>query len=145
MGDYTNVIQLELENDNSWYQLSPDPTPFIKLVLFKRTELGHIGQIPTFDNWRAGMYYPEQMKTSWNNIIHVSASDIVVKKLIKNILTNDNTIRVSDPKNLNLDDRLSMSHLLTPSFLPFSSTSGKKFVELGYIIQCLDKLFACFL
>ena len=41
-GDYTNVFQLDLENNNSWYQLLPDPMPFKKPLLFKPTELGHI-------------------------------------------------------------------------------------------------------
>ena len=42
LNDYTNVFQLDLENDNSWYQLLPDPMPFNKLLLFEPTELGHV-------------------------------------------------------------------------------------------------------
>ena len=30
LSEYTNVIQLDLENENSWYQLLPDPKPFDK-------------------------------------------------------------------------------------------------------------------
>ena len=51
--DYTNVFQLDLENENSWYQLLPDPMPFNKPLLFKPTELEHITQFSTFDNMRA--------------------------------------------------------------------------------------------
>ena len=40
--DYTNVFQLDLENDNSLYQLLLEPMPFNKTLLFKPIELGHI-------------------------------------------------------------------------------------------------------
>ena len=55
LGDYTSVSHLDLEIDNSWYQLLPDPMPFNKLLLFKPTALGHNTQFPTFDTRRAGM------------------------------------------------------------------------------------------
>ena len=62
LGDYTKVFQLDFENDNSWYQLLPDPTPFNKPLLFRPIELGHIPQFLTFDTRRSGMYTPKQMK-----------------------------------------------------------------------------------
>ena len=62
LGDYTKVFHLDLENDNSWYQVLPDPMPFDKPLLFKPNEFGHITQFPTFDTRRAGMYTPKQMK-----------------------------------------------------------------------------------
>ena len=37
LGDYTNVFQLDVENDSSWYQLLPDPMRFNKPLLFKPT------------------------------------------------------------------------------------------------------------
>ena len=146
-GDYTNVFPLDLENDNSCYQLLPDPMPFNKPLLFKPTELGHITQFPTFDTRRAGMYTPKQMKNFWDNVIHASASDTVLKKLTRTSLTQGNTVRISNPGNLerllSLDDRLLMDHLLTPSF--FVDKFGEIFGLLGYYIQCLGNFFACFL
>ena len=115
-GEYTNVLQLDLENDNSSYQLLSDPMPFNKPLLFKPTELGHITQFPTFDTKRAGMYTPKQMKKFWDNTIHASASDTVLNKLTRTILTQINTVRISDPGNserlLSLDDRLLMDHFI---------------------------------
>ena len=147
LGDYTNVIQLDLENDNTWYQLSPDPMPFKKPLLFKPTEFGHIIQFPTFDTRRAGMYTPKQMKNFWDNTIHASASDTVLKKLTRTILTQGNTVRTSDPGNLerllSLLDRPLMDHLLTPSF--FVDKFKETFGLLGYYLQCLGNVFACFL
>ena len=141
------MFQLDFENDNSWYQLLPDPMPFIKPLLFKPTELGHITQFPTFDTRRAGMYTPKQMKNFWDNIIHASASDTVLKKLTRTILTQGNTVRISDPGNLerllSLNDRLLMDHLLTPSF--FVDKFKETFGLLGYYIQCLGNFFAGFL
>ena len=99
-GDYTNVFQLDLENDNSWYQLLLDPMPFNKLLLFKPTEVGRITQFPTFDTRRAEMYTPKLMKNFWDNLIHASVSDTVLKKLKRTILTQGNTVRISDPGNL---------------------------------------------
>ena len=94
--------------------------PFIKPLLFKPTELGHITQFPTFDTRRAGVYTPKQLKSFWDNIIHASASDTFLKKITRTILTQGNTVRISDPRNLerllSLDDKLLMDHLLTLSF-----------------------------
>ena len=146
LGDYTYVFQLDLENDNSWYQLLPDPMPFNKPLLFKPTELGHIAQLPTFDTRRAGKSTPKQMEIFCDNIIPASAFDTVLKKLTRTILTQGNTVRISDPENFerlfSLDDRLLMDHLLTPSFFvdKFKDTFGL----LGYYIQCLVNFIACF-
>ena len=147
LGDYTIVFQLDLENGNSWYQLLRDPMPFSKPLLFKLTEVGHITQFSTFDTRRAGMHTPKQMKNFWDNIIHASASDTVLKKLTRTILTQGTTVRISDPGNLerllSLNDRLLMEHLLTPSF--FVDKFKETFGLLGYYIQCLGNFFACFL
>ena len=59
LGDYIIVIQLDLENDNSWYQLLPDAKPFNKPSLFKPAELGYITQFPTFEMRCGGMYTPK--------------------------------------------------------------------------------------
>ena len=146
LGDYTNVFQIDLANDNSWYQLLPDPMPFGKPLLFQPTELGHITQFPAFDTRRAGMYTPKQMKNFWDNIIHASASDNVLKKLPRTILTQGNTVGIFNPGNLESllspDDRLLMDHLLKPSF--FVDKFKEPFGLLGYYIQCLGNFFACF-
>ena len=92
------------------------------------------------------MYTPKQMKNFWDNIIHASASDTVVKKLTRTILTQGNTVRISDPGNLerllSVDDRLLMDHLLTPSF--FVDKFKETFGLLGYYIQCLGNFFCLF-
>ena len=146
LGDYTNVFQLDLQSDNSWYQLLPDPMPFNKPLLFQPTELGHITQFPTFDTSCDGMYTAKQKKNFWDKIIHASASDTVLKKLTRTILTQGNTVRISDPGNLerllSLDDRLLMDHLLTPS--SFVDKFKETFGLLAYYIQCLGNFFACF-
>ena len=147
LGDYTNVFQLDLENDNSWYQLFSDPMPFNKPLLFKPTELGHITQFPTLDTRRAGMYTPKQMKNFWGSIFHASASDTVLKNLTRTIFTQGNTVRISDPRSLerlpSLDDRPLMHHLLLPSF--FVGMFKETFGLLGYYIHCLGKFFCLFL
>ena len=93
------------------------------------------------------MYTPKQMKNVWDCIIHASASDTVLKKLTRTILTQGNTVRISDRGNLerlfSLDVRLLMDHLLTPSF--FVDKSKETFGLLGYYIHCLGNFFACFL
>ena len=39
LGDYTNVFQLDLENDIFWYQLLPDPMPFKNLCCSSQLNL----------------------------------------------------------------------------------------------------------
>ena len=104
--------------------------------------------IPTFDTRRAVMCTPEQMKNFCDNIFHLSASDTVLKKLTRTILTQGNTVWISDPgKNLkrllSLKDRLLMDHFLTPSF--FVDKFKETFGLLEYYIQGLGKFFPCFL
>ena len=90
---------------------------------------------------------PNKMKNFWDNVIHNSASDTLLKKLTRTILTRGNSVRISEPGNLerllSLNDRLLLDHLLTPSF--FVDKFKETFGELGYIIQCLGNFFACFL
>ena len=85
--------------------------------MFKRNKLGHITQFPTFDTSCAGMYTPKQMQNFWDNIIQASASDTVQKKPTRTILTQGNTVRISNLGNLerllSVKDRLLMDHLLT--------------------------------
>ena len=101
--------------------------PFNEPLIFKPNELGQITQFPTFDKGHAGIYTPKHMRNFWDNIIHASASDTVLKKLTRTILREAKTVRISDSGNLerllSLNDRLLMDHLLTPFF---SSTSSKK-------------------
>ena len=143
LGDYTNVLQLDLEIDNSWYQLLTDPMLFNKPLLFKQTEHGHITQFPTLDTKHAGMYTPKQLNNFWGNKIHASASDTVLKKLTRTISTQGNTVRISDPGNLerllSLDDRLFMDHLLTPSFFVY------KFRETLVFWDIIFKVWETFL
>ena len=119
--------------------------PFDKTLLFKPTELGHITQFPTLDTKHVGMYTPKEIKNFWDDIIHASASDTLLKKLTRTILTQGNTVRNSDPGNLqhflSLDDSLLMDHLLTPSYFV---DKFKTFGEMGYFIQCLGNFFYLF-
>ena len=121
--------------------------PFNKPLLFRPTELGHITQFPTFDTGQSGKYTPNLMKNFWNNINHSSASDSALKKLTRTILTESNTIRISDAGNtdrfFSINDSLSVDHLLKPSF--FVDKFRESFGELGFYIQCLGNFFACFL
>ena len=146
LGDYKNVFQFDFENDNSWYQLLPDPMLLSKLLLFKPTEIRHITQFPTFNTMRAEMYTPKQMKNFQDIIFHASASDTLLKKLTRTILTQGNTVRIPDPGNLerplSLNDRLLVDRLLTPSF--FVDKFKEIFGLFGCYIQCLGNFFACF-
>ena len=87
------------------------------------------------------------MKNFSDNAIHVSATDTVLKKLTKTILTKGNTVRFSDPGNLerflSLVDNFLMDRFLTPSFVvdKFEDIFG----YLGYYIQCEANFVACFL
>ena len=93
------------------------------------------------------MYTPKQMKNFWDNIIHAPASDTVLKKLTRTILTHGITVRISNLGNLerplSLDARFLMDHFLTPSF--FVDKFKETFGLLGYYIQCLGNFFDCFL
>ena len=147
-GENTKVFQLDLENnDTSWYQLLPGPMLFNKLLVFKSFELGQITQFPTFDTGRAEMYTPKQRKNFWDDIIHASASDTVLRKLTRTIMTQGNTVRISDPGNLErflrLDDRLWMDYFLMPSI--FADKFKETFGLLGYHFQFLGIFLACFL
>ena len=92
LGDNTNVFQLDLKNDNSWYHLLTNSMPFIKPLLFTPTELGHITQFLILDTKRARMLTPNQIKSFWDVLIHASASNTVLMKMTRTILTQSNTI-----------------------------------------------------
>ena len=147
LGDHTKVLQLDLDNDDSCYQLLLDPIPPNKFLLFNPTELGHITHFTTFGTSPAGMYTPKRLKKFWANLIHASVSDTVLKKLTRTILTKSKTVPSSDSGNLkrflSLDESFSMDHLLTPSH--FLDKCKERFGELGFIIQGFGNFFAWFL
>ena len=92
------------------------------------------------------MYTPKQKKKFWDIVIHASASDTVLKKLTRNILTQSHTVRISDHGNLeNLlsqDDRLLMDHLLTPSFFVDKFKKTLVFRDITFNVW---EFFCCFL
>ena len=70
-------------------------------------------------------------------MIHESVSDTVVENLTRTFLTQHNTVRTSNPWNLerflNLDGKILTDLLLSPSFLvdKFKETLG----ELGFLLK----------
>ena len=140
LGEYTNVFQLDLENDNSWYQIYLIPCLLINLCCSSQLNLNILHSVLLSTST------PKQMKNVCDNKIHASASDTNLKKLTRTNLTRGNTVRISDPRNLerllSLDDRLLMDHLLTPSF--FVDKFKETFGLLGYYIQCLRKFWLLF-
>ena len=86
------------------------------------------------------------MKIFWDNVIHNSSSDTLLKKLTRTIFTRGNSVRIYEPGNLERflspSDRLLLDHLSTPSF--FVDKFKETFGEMGYIIQCLGS-FSLFL
>ena len=60
--DFRDVFQFLLENDISWYQLSPDPLLFIKPLKLKSHEIGCIIQFPIFDTKRVKVCSPTKTK-----------------------------------------------------------------------------------
>ena len=108
------LFQIGLQNDSFWYQFLADPLLFINFVSFKSTELGQNIQFTTFDTRRAGLYTPEQMKNLRDVIIHSLASDTVLKKLTRILLTQEKAVRVSNTGFLerlrSRDGRFLMDH-----------------------------------
>ena len=83
LGDYTSVFQLDLDNDNSWYNFLPGLMPFIKHLMIKANELGQITHILNSDTRRARMYNPKLRQNFFDKINYHSVSDFVLKKTKK--------------------------------------------------------------
>ena len=90
---------------------------------------------------------PEQVESFWDIITHAPASDTLLKKFRRTILTQGNRVWISVPANLQrllcLDYRLLVDHKLTPSFSV--DKLKRSFGELENFIQCLSNCFASFI
>ena len=143
LGSYTNVFQLDLEKHNSWCQHLPHPMPFFIPLMFTPNEFGRKTQIPAFDSTPDGLYTLSQMQNFWPSIFHASASDTVLKKFTRTVLTQSKSIRISDPGSL--------EHFLTPSspLDVLDATSCRQikmnFFGTGKTYSVFRKLFPLFL
>ena len=81
---FKNLFQLDLDNNNSLYQLMPAPVPFKTPAVFAPQQIGYIQKIPDYDSRRAGIYTVNQLKDFWRTILHKSASNSVLKKDFSN-------------------------------------------------------------
>ena len=142
---FKNLFQLDLDNNNSWYQLMPAPVPFKPPAVFAPQQIGYIQKIPDYDSRRAGIYTVNQLKDFWRTILHKSASNSVFKKISRTVLQNahvDSSQR-DIYRAAGLNNRLYLDSMLSPSFFldHFKSTFG----EIGYYIERAGILFACFM
>ena len=146
-GTYKNMFQLDLEAEKSWYKLSPAPEPVTAPLIFEPTEIGHITSFPTYESQRAGMYTPGQIKDFWDNVIHHSASDSILKKLTRRLLTNGQQVRILDSGNLDqamsLNSQFYFDNLLSPDY--FSNQFKSIFGVVSYYLEKLGIYFAIFL
>ena len=56
------LFQLDLDNNNSWYQLMAALVPFKPSAVFAPQQNGYVQKIPDFDSRRAGIYTVNQLK-----------------------------------------------------------------------------------
>ena len=146
-GTYRNMFQLDLNVENSWYKLSPAPEPQNPPLIFEPTEIGHITSFPTYDTQRAGMYTPGQIKDFWDNVIHNSASDSILKKLTRRLLTNGQRVRILESENLeramSMNNQFYFDSLLSPNY--FTNQFKSVFGEVSFYLEKLGIYFAIFL
>ena len=63
-----NLFQLEMDNDDSWYNLIPHPVVHNKPLVFSPTRLSRPSlHVPYFSNI-AGLYTRKQLSQFWNDV-----------------------------------------------------------------------------
>ena len=74
----TNLIQLDLDNDDSWYVLTPDPIKTNPPNMFK-TKLTNaaLNEFPEFTAMNAGLYTNEMVESFWRRVTSQKNSDTV--------------------------------------------------------------------
>ena len=142
---FKKFFQHDLDNNNSCYQLMPEPVHFKLPAVFAPQQIGFIQQIPDYDSRRAGIYTVNQLKDFWRTILHKSASNSALKKISRTVPQNahvDNSQR-DIYRAAGLNNRLYLDSMLSPSFFldDFKSTFG----EIGYYIERAGVLFTCFM
>ena len=93
------------------------------------------------------MYTPGQIKDFWDNVIHHSASDSILKKLTRRLLTNGQHVRILDSGNLDqamsLNSQFYFDNLLSPDY--FSNQFKSIIGVVSYYLEKLGIYFAIFL
>ena len=89
------------------------------------------------------MYTPGQFKDFWDNVIHHSASDSILKKLTRRLLTNGQQVRILDSGNLDqamsLNSQFYFDSLLSPDY--FSNQFKSIFGVVSYYLEKLGIYF----
>ncbi len=143
-GGHQNVFQLDMDFDDSWYQLLPEPTPHKKPNTFAPMEISRITKFADYSTAGAGMFTQQELEKFWNKIVLHQKSNTVLQKFSQEIVgTSDANSKHSNSFDFGLGDNIYIDRLISPNFFEFNFK--KHFGFLTYWIERLGIYFAAFL
>ena len=79
-----NLFQLDMDNDDSWYNLIPLPVVHYKPLVFSPTRLSRPNLHVPYSSNNAGLYTRKQLSQFWNDVKFSYYSKNVLKKILAN-------------------------------------------------------------
>ena len=139
-----NIFQLDMDDDNSWYLLSPQPSVFKSPSVFKPIEIKRTtNAYKMTSSARAGMYTQRQLDQFWDSIVINSASKDALQKITRELVNpsgyTGTTIYSPEfgQRRLYLDSFISSNY--------FYDQFIDEFGVVGYWLERLGVWFAVFL
>ncbi len=142
----SNLHQLNPDDDDSWYTLSPNPQHFDSLALFTPKAIHPFTDFNSYSSTKAGMFTNKQFKEFWDTVLHNHASTSILQKFSRQLITEATSSSGSSSSfsnYLGMPDKIYVDNLVSPNFFTH------QFVEtFGTIIFYLEKFgiyFAVFM
>ena len=140
---HSNIFQLDVDDDNSWVELTPQITKVRTPALFKpHIVIQQIANIITA-SIQASIYTYKEMMSCWNSENFNSNMKGVLKHFTKSMLDSRESFSNISDKNYYNSRTIYLDPFISPDF--FNNQFVETFGKIQYIIERCGIFFAAFL
>ena len=140
---HSNFFQLDVDDDNSWVELTPQITKVRGPALFKQhIVIQQIANIITAST-QASIYTDKELMPFWNSITFNSNMKGVLKHFTKSLLDSRESFSNISGTNYYNSRTIYLDSFISPDF--FNNQFVETFGKIQYIIERCGVFFAAFL
>ena len=137
-----NAFQLNMENDQIWYKLTPTPQEVEPPEILAPTKISRITKFASYSSTHAGMYTTKEIKEFWDKIVQKQASNNALQKFSQEVVR----LQGSRPEIYRANNgiqRFYVDSMISPEYL--KNTFIEEFGRLDWIIRKVGAYFGAFI
>ena len=139
-----NLFQLDMDQEDSWYTLTPGIVHQDKLAVFGPKQVTPMTAQPLTGSQDAGMYTRSELRGFWDNILINAASRTALKKFSQNLIIYSNTREGSDGFHYYTPrTEFYVDKMISPEY--FKDRFMDTFGPVAYILEHCGIYFSVFL